>query len=114
MLKIHPQDIGKVYAAYVDSEIGPKASSPVQKFWAYGSTFVVERKAKDYLSEPNRVAQLTTMGIMTHDGMIDLDFLRDMCLHAMEKSGGMVEAMGLILDKSDIEKVYTIGRSFAH
>lgn len=114
MMKIHPQDIGKIYAAYVDSEIGPKATSPIQKFWAYGSTFIVDRKAKDYLSDPDRLSQLTTMGIMTSDGMIDLDFLKEMCAHAMAKSGGKVEAMGLILDQSDIEKVYTIGRSFAH
>lgn len=112
MLKIHPQDIGKIYAAYVDSEIGPKASSAIQKFWAYGSTFVVDRKAKEYLSEPERVSQLTNMGIMTHDGMIDLDFLKEMCSHAMDKSGGRIEAMGLILDQSDIDKVYNIGRSY--
>lgn len=113
MLKVHPQDVGAIYAAYVDSEIGPKASSALQKFWAYGSTFVVQRKAQEYLSDPARVSQLTAIGIMTPDGMIDMDFLKEMCGHAMEKSGGRLEAMGLILDQSDVEKVYSISRSFA-
>lgn len=112
-MKVHPQDIGQIYAAYVDSEIGPKAQTALQKFWAYGSTFVVERKAQDFLSNPDRVQNLTAMGIMTNDGHINADFLREMCTHAMEKSGGKIEAMGLILDQNDIEKMYNICRSYA-
>lgn len=113
MLKIHPKDIGQIYAAYVDAEIAPKATSPLQKFWAYGSTFVVQRKAQEYLSDPERVKQLTAMGIMCPDGHIDMDYLRDMTRHAMQKSGGKIEAMGLILDQTDIDKIYTIGRTYA-
>lgn len=112
-MKVHPQDIGQIYAAYVDSEIGPKAQSALQKFWAYGSVYVIQKKAEEYLANPDRVSQLTAMGIMTPDGHIDMDFLKEMTSHAMDKSGGQIEAMGLILDKSDIEKVYNIGRSFA-
>lgn len=112
-MKVHPNDIGAIYAAYVDSEIGPKAQSALQKFWAYGSAYVVDRKAKEYLSDQERISQLTSIGIMTADGMIDFDFLRDMATHAMDKSGGKIEAMGLILDQADVEKVYNIGRSFA-
>ena len=55
-MRIHPQDIGSIYAAYVDSEIGPKAQSALQKFWAYGSAFVVDKKAKEYLSNEDRVS----------------------------------------------------------
>ena len=112
-MRIHPQDIGAIYAAYVDSEIGPKAQSALQKFWAYSSAYVVDKKAKEYLSNEDRVKQLTAMGIMTPDGMIDMDFLKEMCSHAIDKSGGQIEAMGLILDKTDVDKVYNIGRSFA-
>lgn len=112
-MKIHPQDIGQIYAAYVDNEIAPKATSPLQKFWAYGSTFVVNKRAQEYLADPDRIEQLTAMGIMTPDGFIDLDFLREMSNHAIDKSGGQIQAMGLILDKSDVEKVYNLGRSFA-
>lgn len=113
MLKVHPQDIGQIYASYVDSEIGPKATSPLQKFWAYGSCYIIDKKAKEYLAHPKRVEQLTLMGIMTPDGHIDMDFLKEMATHAMEKSGGRVEAMGLILDQSDVDKVYSISRTFA-
>lgn len=112
-MRIHPQDVGQVYAAYVDNEIGPKAQSALQKFWAYGSVYVVQKKAEEYLSDPDRVSQLTTMGVMTPEGMIDVDFLKEMTTHAMEKSGGRIEAMGLILDQSDIDKVYNLSRSFA-
>lgn len=113
MLKINPQHVGQIYAAYVDNEIAPKATSPIQKFWAYGSVFILNKKAEEYLTDPVRVEQLTAMGIMTPDNMIDLDFLKEMTGHVIEKSGGKIEAMGLILDQSDVEKVYNIGRSFA-
>lgn len=112
-MKIHPQDVSAVYAAYVDNEIAPKANSALQKFWAYGSVYVINKRAQEYLSDPERIKQLTAMGIMTPDGMIDMDFLKEMCSHAIDKSGGQIEAMGLILDQSDIEKVYNLGRSFA-
>lgn len=113
MMKIHPTDIGQIYATYVDNEISPKAQSALQKFWAYGSVYVVQKKAEEYLGNPERVKQLQTMGIMTQDGHIDIDYLREMTTMAMEKSGGHIEAMGLILDQSDIERVYNISRSFA-
>lgn len=43
-MKISPADIPAIYAGYVDSELAPKAVSSLQRFMAYGSVFVAQRK----------------------------------------------------------------------
>lgn len=113
MLKVLPKDVSSIYAAFVDSEIAPKAGSALQKFFAYSSVFVVQKRAEEFLSDPQRVSQMEAIGVMTQDGFLDMDFLHDMAIHALEKSGGSLEVMGVILDSSDVEKVHNIGRSFA-
>lgn len=112
-MKIHPQDIGAIYAAFIDNEVSPKASSGVQKFMAYMSVFAVQQKAQEYVSHPKRMEQMKSMGLMDENGCIDADYLKDMASFAMKKSGGTIEAMGLLLSQSDIDTMYSLARSFA-
>ncbi|WP_288229723.1 hypothetical protein [uncultured Desulfovibrio sp.] len=112
-MKIAPADIATIYAGFVENELAPKAASGLQRFAAYGSVFVAQRKATDFFGDPDRVAQLKTIGVMDNDGMIDLDYVREMASFAMQKSGGKVTAMGLILDQSDIDKLYQLGKAVA-
>lgn len=113
-MKISPADIPAIYAGYVDSELAPKAASSLQRFMAYGSVFVAQRKTEAFFAEPGRRQQLTAMGVMGDDGLIDLDYLREMATFAMQQSGGKVTAWGLILDQSDIDKLYQLGKAVAH
>lgn len=112
-MKIHPQDIGAIYAAFIDNEVSPKASSGVQKFMAYMSVFAIQKQAQDYITHPKRMEQMKSMGIMDEQGLIDADYLKEMATYAMKKSGGTIEAMGLLLSQSDIDTMYSLARSFA-
>lgn len=112
-MKITPDQIAVLYGNFVDQEIAPKATTAVQRFFAYGSVYMVQKKVHDYLSAPERVESLKQSGIMTDDGQIDLDYLREMATFAMQKSGGKVQAMGLILDQGDIDKAYVMGQALA-
>ena len=112
-MKLSPDQIALLYGNYVDQEIAPKASNGLQRFVAYGSVYMVQKRVQDYLSDPDRVETLKASGIMTDDGFIDGDYVREMATFAMQKSGGKVQAMGLILDQSDIDTMYSLGQSLA-
>ncbi|MGE9985996.1 hypothetical protein [Desulfovibrio sp. SGI.169] len=112
-MKIAPTDIATIYAGFVDNELAPKAVSGLQRFMAYGSVFVAQHRATEYFANPDLVAQLKSIGVMDNDGMIDLDYTKEMASFAMQKSGGKVTVMGLILDQSDIDKLYQLGKAVA-
>lgn len=112
-MKLTPDSIATLYGNFVDQEIAPKASGGLQRFIAYGSVYMVQKRVHDYLSDPDRVEALKSSGIMTDDGYIDGDFVKEMATFAMKKSGGKVQAMGLIFDQSDVDKAYSMGQSLA-
>lgn len=112
-MKIAPSDVATLYAAFVDNEIAPKAATGVQRFLAYGSVYMVNRKVGEYLSDPRRVEQLRQAGIMDENGMIDMDYVREMATFALQKSGGKIQAMGLILDQGDIDTAYRLAQHIA-
>lgn len=111
-MKILPADVATIYAAFVENEIAPKALNGLQKFAAYGSIFVVQQKAAAFFADSERIAQLEAIGVMD-GGLIDLDYLYQMASFAMQKAGGKITVMGLILDQSDMEKICQLGRSVA-
>lgn len=112
-MKITPADIATIYAGFVENELAPKAVSGLQRFMAYGSVFVAQHKAADFFANPDLVEQLKRIGVMDNNGMIDLDYVKEMASYAMQKSGGKVTVMGLILDQGDIDKLYQLGKAVA-
>lgn len=112
-MKISPNDVPVVLAGFIEREIAPKATSGTQRFLTYSAAYIVSNKAKEMLQRENYVKNMHEIGIMDDEGMIDLDFLKEMASYSMKQAGGKVEVMGVVLDQGDIDSAYQLGRTVA-
>ena len=107
-MKVTVQQISEGVGRYIDNELMPKV--PGIRKWMLGiagiySGQMIETKIKEYGSV------LKSVGIMSEDGMIDIDkFLPHMKAIASQ-SGPVTEHIALLgditFDASDVEKLYS-------
>ena len=108
-MRLSFSSISDVISHYLDEELLPKGS-PLQKLT---TTFVGAALAKQAqtLAERNKET-LSLIGILTPEGEIDLEEVRDLAIQAFEKSGP-VEVGGVIFNKDDVPTFYNIAKKFA-
>ena len=105
-MKIATQDIPAIMAQFIDSQVAPQASG-LQKFGSYAMLFVVQNKMPEIITRYTPIMQMT--GIMSEDGMIDLEYLHNMASEAMNHAG-KVNLLGYLMDASDVESLYAIAQ----
>ena len=107
-MKISTSDIPAIIGQYVDSEVAPIASG-MQKFGAYSLVFVIQNKIKDIIDQYGPTMKM--IGIMDDEQMLDMDAAREMASFAMQKAH-KVNVLGFIMDKHDIDSLYTISQRY--
>lgn len=112
-MKIASSNVPVVLSGFIEREIAPKATSGTQRFLTYSAAYLVSKKASEMLQRENYVKNMREIGVMDDEGLIDLDFLREMATYSMQKAGGKVEVMGVVLDQSDVDSAYQLGRTVA-
>ncbi len=107
-MKIATTDIPAILGQFIDAQIAPQASG-MQKFGSYAMLFVVNNKLQEIVAQYTPIMRMT--GIMSEDGMIDLEYLHNMMADAIGHAG-KVNVLGYLVDASDIESIYSIAQRF--
>ena len=107
-MKVSTQDIPAIMGQFIDAQIAPQATG-MQKFGTYAMLYVVNNKLQQIVTQYTPIMKMT--GIMTDDGMIDLEYLHGMTSDAMAHAG-KVNVLGYLMDASDIESLYAIAQRF--
>lgn len=97
-------------AKYIDAELLPALPRDGLKGFGIGvGAALLVRRGGGVLTELCQNKALQTMGVVTADGMIDLDVLRDICRENIPQGGLPVPLpMGLQvrLKAEDVDKIY--------
>lgn len=110
-MRLHTNKLSNIVSEFLLSRVVAKAPTSATQF---GVGFLVPYVANSVGSmvESNR-PMLTSLGIVDDRSSIDLDTARSSAMSALEKSGGKVEMLGLVFDRSDIDALYEIAQRFA-
>ena len=107
-MRVTPAQISDGIARYVDSELVPKM--PGVRKWILGiSGAYLGAMAEQKIRENEQM--LRSIGIMSDDGMIDIDSLRTRLMSTASSTGPVTEHMPLFGDvtfnSSDVEKLFS-------
>lgn len=101
------QQVSLGISNYIENEIAKKAVG-VNKFVAY---FVIPNINKSVIGFMNKAMQNEfTKEFFDENGNIDLDELYNNAKEAIKKSG-QIEAMGIIFNETDVDKLYSYIKS---
>ncbi len=92
------------FVAFIEREVAVKAVG-LQKFLYYGASFLVasqmEQIFKTFMEDP----MIKSMGFLDDNNSIDLNKLYNTAKYAIQKTG-QITVSGVILDESDVEKLF--------
>ena len=107
-MKVTVNQISEGLAKYIDNELVPKV--PGVRKWALGLAGAYAGKAiQDKISENSKL--LSSLGIMSEDGMVDVDMVLPYIKSMATQSGPVSEHVPMIgdirFDSSDVDKLYS-------
>lgn len=108
-MKISHTDIPAIFMQFLDAAIAPKANG-MQKFCAYAAAFIVQSRMPQIVERYAPVMRMA--GIMSDDGMIDLDLAHNLAAFAIDKAG-KVNVCGYMMDSADVEQIHQIAKGYA-
>ena len=109
-MRMSVDHVADVLAAYLDEAVAPKAQG-LARIGTYMFGIAAARKGADLVRQ--YVPTMQMLGVMDEERMLDVDAFAEIAHKAMEKAGGKLYAMGLILDQSDIDIIVDIARRYA-
>lgn len=106
---LSPRDVPAIVTAFIEREVAPHGTG-LQKAMAFGAAFLLQRRAPEIIAanEP----RLKALGLITDDGMLDLDMIHEMLAFSLQKAG-KVEVAGVILSEDDVHKMYDLASQLA-
>lgn len=108
-MKINIKSVPVIVVDYMEKHILPKASG-WQKFAVGSAMFVAHNRAAQIVENLEILKMLELSGVLKGEEL-DMDYLHDMALSALEKSGGKLKLMGYVMDNSDVEEIYKIAKN---
>lgn len=107
-MKVTVNQISEGLGSYIDNELMPKV--PGIRKWMLGVAGVYAGKmVSDRIKENRKL--LESAGIMSEDGMVDIDKFMPYMKAMADKSGPVTEHVSLLgditFDSSDVEKLYS-------
>lgn len=106
---LSPRDVPAIVTAFIEREVAPHGTG-LQKAMAFGAAFLLQRRAPELIAANE--ARLKALGLMTDDGMLDLDMIHEMLAFSLQKAG-KVEVAGVILGEDDVHKMYDLASQLA-
>ena len=107
-MKVTVDRIAEGVATYIDRELVPKV--PGIRKWVLGMSGAYAIKmVQDKVAENKNL--LTSIGIMSEDGMVDIDTLAANMKRSAQENGAVTEHFPMLgditFDSGDVEKLYT-------
>ena len=107
-MKVTVQQISEGIGRYIDSELMPKVPG-VRKWMLAVAGVYAGKMVEDRIQENSKLLQ--SVGIMTEDGMVDIDSFLPYMKSVAAQSGPVTEHISMLgditFDSSDVEKLYT-------
>ena len=107
-MKVTVNQISEGIATYIDRELVPKV--PGIRKWVLGMSGAYVLKVAQDMIEENRKL-LVSAGIMSEDGMIDIDTLASQLKRSAATNGPVTEHFPILgditFDSSDVDKLHT-------
>lgn len=106
---LSPRDVPAIVTAFVEREVAGKGTG-LQKAMAFGAAFIMQRRAPEIIAANE--GRLKALGLMTDDGMLDLDMIHELLAFSLQKAG-KVEVAGVILSEEDAHTMYDLASQLA-
>ena len=106
---LSPRDVPAIVTAFIEREVAPHGTG-LQKAMAFGAAFIMQRRAPEIIAANE--GRLKALGLMTDDGMLDLDMIHEMLAFSLQKAG-KVEVAGVLLSEEDVHKMYDLASQLA-
>lgn len=107
-MNLHVNKVPDIVTEFLMTRVVTKAPDSAMQF---GFGFLVPYVAKSAQATVNNPL-LKNLGVVTGDGLIDLDTARASANEALAKAGGKVTAYGISFDRSDIDALFEIANKY--
>lgn len=107
-MKLRTNKVPEIVSEFLLTRVVAKAPTSAAQF---GFGFLVPYVAKSAQATVNNPL-LKNLGVVTGDGLIDLDTARASANEALAKAGGKVTAYGISFDRSDIDALFEIANKY--
>lgn len=108
-MNLHVNKIPDIVTEFLMTRVVTKAPDSAMQF---GLGFLVPYVAKSAQATVNNPL-LKNLGVVTGDGLIDLDTARASANEALAKAGGKVTAYGISFDRSDIDALFEMAQKYS-
>lgn len=109
-MNLHVGKIPEVVQEYILTNVVVGAPTDLAKFGAGFLAPYVADLAKRYVSGKDSLA--SALGIVSSDGLIDVDKAAFSAKEALKQTGGKLSAFGLIFSAQDIDSLVAIARKY--
>lgn len=108
-MKISAQNLGIALGQYLEQELAPQAEG-LRRVALYMAIPILSGKAQEMATHYKPM--LEALGMITPDGMLDLDVLYARTKDAMHKAG-KTAAFGVIFSEEDVDKICALAKPLA-
>ena len=107
-MNLHVNKIPDIVTEFLMTRVVTKAPDSAMQF---GFGFLVPYVAKSAQAMVGNPL-LKNLGVVTNEGLIDLDAARASAIDALNKAGGKVTAYGVSFDRADIDALFEIANKY--
>lgn len=111
-MKLALSELPKIVEKFLEHNVLPQAND-MQRFVTGCLMYGSAKRLPSYLSHPMVAEGGKVLGLLDAEGMLDVEYAKEMATAGLRKAGGSVIVANYSFDNSDVEAIYELMREIA-